>query len=417
MRRFSKWLVPVVLLVTRAASANLQPPTTYDARSAGLGGSGVAYAEGVAAAFHNPANLDSVKQLDVGLTLTPLFATSEGPFLNPGFFASPASGFTQTVKSALAFAPLFQLGAAYRVHEQAVLGLVVQVPAGGGGTFNGVHLFADQEFSAQAAQGEVNIPLSIKLLDELSIGLAYRATYVTQSFKGAVVNTSPPPPTVPVDMTLSGTGWKGLQAGVNIKPMPGLAIGLNWRSRSDVKLTGKGLGGQDATDYFNVPHSFQGGLAFSGVDKLMVSVQYSLWLYEQSSKGITPSANAFPPGGATKATWDNAHAVAAGVEYRVTDTLPLRLGYQWGTSATNVQSATPFLPAPGMAHTGTLGVGLDLGGIDLNLAVSGTYLAGSVPVFDPAANPAGIPAAMAGAQGGDYKTKTFGAYVGVVYHL
>ena len=46
-------------------------PLTYDARVVGLGGAGVATADGGAASLHNPALLQQTKQVAVTLTLTP----------------------------------------------------------------------------------------------------------------------------------------------------------------------------------------------------------------------------------------------------------------------------------------------------------------------------------------------------------
>ena len=51
------------------ALANPEPPA-YDARSVGLGGTGLAYLDSAAALFHNPANLAGVPRLDVSAALT-----------------------------------------------------------------------------------------------------------------------------------------------------------------------------------------------------------------------------------------------------------------------------------------------------------------------------------------------------------
>ncbi|HET6344209.1 MAG TPA: hypothetical protein VFH51_04710 [Myxococcota bacterium] len=69
-------------MTSRTALANYHPPASYDGRAAGLGGTGVAFIEGVAAAAHNPANLGGVKTLEMAVMAAPV--RCRNPFRRPG---------------------------------------------------------------------------------------------------------------------------------------------------------------------------------------------------------------------------------------------------------------------------------------------------------------------------------------------
>ena len=163
------------LCLPARARANPEP-SVYDGRSVGLGGSGIAYLDGPAALVHNPALLERVETFEASLVNTLLFARLVAPFAGEG----------SEIATDTLVAPLLFAGGAGRVHERVVIGLGAYITTGFGGGFSNVSAVGDQTLDPPRDQtvtmvvGELGAPVSVRLTDELRLGVTLRLPYARQ---------------------------------------------------------------------------------------------------------------------------------------------------------------------------------------------------------------------------------------------
>src|SRR5262245_34004004 len=93
--------------------ATTEPPSPHDARSVGMGSTGVASTHNGAAMFHNVAALHEVEKLAITLSASPTKIDQSSPLTGPD----------SEVDADSTWIPLFLVGAALRVHERVVVGL------------------------------------------------------------------------------------------------------------------------------------------------------------------------------------------------------------------------------------------------------------------------------------------------------
>lgn len=371
----------LLLLASTAALANQQPPVLYDARSAGMGGTGVAYLDSVAGAFHNPANLQGVKQLSLTVAFSPYFSVLTTPWPNP------ANGTIVQLSTPTTLSPLPDIGVAYRINDRLVVGVNALLLAGAGANYSKVPTFGGKDISAAAYGGEVAIPVSFKVNEILDIGAAYRVTYAQQQADIFA-------PAGPLAIRQKGANFAGVQVGVNLHPSDDLRFGLNWRSQVKTQMNGTttvaGVS-MDSNDHFIQPNFLSAGAAWTGLDKkLMVTGEYKYWMYAAARDNV--------------ATIQNAYQAAGGVEYKVAEQIPVRIGYFYGNASTTDQGASNFLTPPSAIKGPTLGAGYHTDSLDIDLA--GTYSSSAKTTTAVSSNN-GYP--------GEYKLTSLGIFASLTY--
>ena len=382
-----------------SARANEQVPLLFDARSFALGGAGVAFEDGAAAPFHNPANMSAIKDMAFGLTFSPYFSKLTSPW------ADPISGSVVSLDTPTSFGPLGMLSYEKRLSDMFVLGIAAFLPVGQGATYNNTPPFG-QNISGSLSQGEVQIPLAFEPFHGVSIGAAYRVSVAFEQASAYTVATIPgaAPLIIPLTVKGSGVNWAGFQAGLHLQPLDSLQIGFNWRSK--VTNVIKETINVAATAYtpaqsltqnsnFITPNMFALGAAWTGLDSsLMVTLEGRYWMYKDAYQN---EANA--------TSWQDAMALSAGIEWKVTDMVPLRIGYDLGRSATTDMGATWSLPAPGVSGGPTVGAGLYLGALHIDLGLAyGSY---GKDIAASASAPTTVP--------GHYQSAAFAGSLSVAY--
>lgn len=401
----------LALTAASSASANTDINGLFDARSTAMAGTGAAFIDSAAAIPINPALLDQIDKLTLTVDGTLLVAQPQSPYV---VTHSSADGGTfknyETIRSDRSYGPLFFIGAAYRVLDRVVVGAAVY-PLLGMGTQAEYRpspdLLPKLNIRTESAAGllEVGIPVSVRILDNLSIAAMWRVSYMTQSATqpvspdGMIRDASGNPIYAKLDVN----GWNlgGLQLGVFYKPVPSLRFGFTYRSKVAVSGTGTTTTTNPADGMtlkldtrapFTNPHIFRGGVAWTTLqDKLLIAADFKYLLYAEAYKSITTTVvmNGAAMDNVTVTKWQNAYAVQLGAEYAAFDEVSFRAGYTMVMSATPKDYAKAGMAPPGASHGFAVGVGAHvIDNISVDIALE--YIAYSVKVDKATPDNAGV---------------------------
>src|SRR3954469_11270224 len=126
-------IVVLVLLSASEAYARTEINGLFAGRSAGMGGTGVAFLDSAGAIPTNPALLDQIGKLTISLDAFAIFAQPEAPYTIWHLDANGQHYQTyETVRSDRTGAVLPFLGGAYRLFDRVVLGIGVYPVIGQG---------------------------------------------------------------------------------------------------------------------------------------------------------------------------------------------------------------------------------------------------------------------------------------------
>lgn len=358
VKRTRLWLVCASMLscelLASGARANPDPPAMYDARSVGMGGAGVASAEGGAAIYYNPALMERYDKGAVTLVVTPFILRPEAPVYGPDAAASPSQQHNVLV------APLVFLGGGYRVAKWLVVGLAGYASGGVGAKFDNVAAADGDNYKSLIVSGELSIPFSFRLAKGLSLGVAPRFTYTREDnyfYQMGFV----------VDQTLDGFSFLGLNAGIYYQPVDWLQLGFDYRSKVHVATDGKTTTINPATgtpivmnaetkSASNLPHSFRlGGAAWLDHHRLQIALDLKFWLYNESNKTVPLDVGGLSL--PVTLDWKNSFGLSFGAEYWFNDHFAGRLGYAMSTSATPNHTANAYEPPPGVLQSFHIGAG------------------------------------------------------------
>jgi len=386
--------VVLLLLLTGRAFASTEIGL-YDARSVGMGGTGVAYLDSAGAIPVNPALLDQVDTLTLSLNGLLIAAQPEAPYKVYHLDQSGNRYFNyETMRAETISAVLPFIGGAARIHERITLGAAVYPTVGQGASAS--YRPAPEELpdvwvnnNAAAALIEVALPVSIRIFDNLSIGAMWRATYMTQSVStalpagapaGVVVDRANNKP-VTADLAVTGLDFTGFQLGMVYTPGPGLRLGFSYRSK--VMVTGTGTTtttlstpiSVDTRQEFGNPHIFRGGFAVRALhDKLMIAMDFKYLMYAEAFRDLRTVTimNGQESTRLTPAHWKDSYSVQLGSELALSETWRARAGYALATMATPNEYASAFMAPPGISHLFSVGLGIRV--LDeLNVDVAAAY--------------------------------------------
>jgi len=300
------------------------------------------------------------------------------------------------------------VGGAYRLFDRVVVG-VAAYPTMGLGTTAKYRPAPDQfpeiEVANKASQGllELGTAASVRVLDNLSVGLTWRVNYAVQKVSAPLAANNPvgvllDPSSNPItaDIDVSGFNFAGLQAGVFYKPLSNLRLGLTYRSKvvavgTGTTTTKSPLSGEtlviDTRSAFTSPHTFRAGVALSVLeDKLLLAADFKYLMYAEAWKQIetTTTQNGVTSTTATPAYWKDSVAVLLGGEFKASELFRPRLGYALVTSATNPAYAQQLMAPPGLSHLVTGGLGIKvLDGLNVDLSAGYVVLQSRVETATP----------------------------------
>ncbi|HKP60688.1 MAG TPA: outer membrane protein transport protein [Polyangiales bacterium] len=398
MRSRCLMVVVVVSLISGKAAASNELNGLFDARSMGMGGTGVAFLDSAGAIPTNPALLDQIGKLTLTLNGFLFISQPEAPYR---ITHSNPDGTTydnwETIRSDTIYAPLFFVGGAYRLHERIVVGAGFY-PIIGQGTQASYkpapELKPELEVTNDLAAGliELGNAVSVKVTDTFALAAMWRITYLTQKLKtplpgralgGLVFDKNGNP--VYGDVEVSGVNFGGFQLGLLWKASKNVRLGFSYRNKVVVKgegtttstnpIDGSAIELETEQPFAN-PHAFRAGIAVSAMDdKFLFTTDVKYLMYEESWKtlDVTTVRDGKSMTTSTPLNWKDAFNVHLGSEYQVTDGFRARLGYIMSTTATPEDYAKAFTAPPGVAHCWTAGIGLKvLDQLDVDLA--GSYI-------------------------------------------
>lgn len=377
----------------------------YDAQSVGEAAAGVAHISNGASLYQNPATLAGIDRFSVALVLSPFFPST----------TAPLSGNGSRERSAVGFAPLFLLGAAYRLSDRFVVSMAMYPATGFGMTFQGLGPTGElREQSVRTLNLELATGVSYSILDNLHVGIAYRITLAEQRLENYGLVDS---------LELRGLNALGVHAGVVYQPTRGLSIGASFRSKVLTAVDGKlTMQGQafDARSKLASPASLKLGVAYAILeDRLMFTagMQYALYSRSHKEQVVFTQIAGTELAQTAALGWRDTLATGIGAQYRVTPELPLRLGFALAQSATAKDRPAAFQVPPGWMKIISLGAGYRLTNWDFDVAAFYSFI--NTEVQDPQPIAASGPVAPGTPErySGTYGMRLVLMSVGTTYHF
>lgn len=380
--------VAIAAFTSPVARANPEPPATYDARVAGMGGIALTTVDNAAAIYHNPAQLDQVGSFSATFVLTTLLVNLEAPFAGPG----------TEQDSGIILAPLFFVGAAGEVVEDVTLGFAAYVYTGFGGGFNdvgcisyqsavaGAHpdcdnadyrglLMPAQDQSVRLFVTELSLSAQVSLAPNLSLGASLRIPWAqqtvsaTQEAFGVFTNA---------EQNVSGVGQPGVLVGMTYRPTSDLSIAAAYRSKVSIEMAGttntEVFGNEvrlQTTTAWQVPHMFRVGVSHTFFQRrLLLAAEFKVQMHSTANQQqVFESTGDLENRTVADLKWKNAYVGTLGAEIILRTGMPLRLGMTFGRSATNPETMTSFSPPPGIQYGFYGGIGFHADPMTLDLGI------------------------------------------------
>jgi long-subunit fatty acid transport protein len=371
--RFAAYVAALIACsVASGALANTEP-SAFDARSVGLGSTGVAWLDTPAAVVVNPANLTLQDRGSLQLTLQPIFVKQWAPVEAPD---------TRSVSRG--FGPMVSAFAALRGGSWWVLGAGVYTTTGYSSGFEevaavaGEPLEAPRDIWARFFAIEGSLAAGFRLHPRVSLGVSLRIPFASQRSN---VYQEIFPETggwAWITQDVRGVGYPGGLVGLRAILSDHVTAGFSYRTKVAIPMKGSAdvelapdfiIEDVEMETTWYSPHAFQFGLAFTGYgDRLLVALDYRMQLHQEANRvqifenGFTEDPLEAP------FYFRNVHALRLGAEMKVSERLALRLGITRGVSATSERGLQYFTPPPGISGSISGGLGLDLRYVDLDFA-------------------------------------------------
>ncbi len=416
--------------VPRAQAAGFDTPILYSARQMGMGGTAIASVADPSAAFHNPAGFGNIRGLsllgNVSL-LTGKITSSPGGGL--GDLPDKSNNYPSRTSEQIV-GPGFLVAAGYRLSEYLSLGVAVFPVASASAEYRGTSLTGNASIDkTKLVFLEATPVLALSLPHDIRLGVGYRVTFAElERVQGDRDNPRN------FDFKASGLNLKGVRVGAQWRLDPHWSFGAVYRHKIEPKLTAdSGVAYADVEDLktsFILPSKLGAGVR-SDWDPWGFALDVEYGFYSQNERTRLEGCNINQPAQAEKPScrvagvthkteyadnvfdWQNAVTVRAGLEYRVREAWPLRVGYIFDGQATNVHYPSAFGTPPAPSHSGTVGAGYRAEKWELNVAAALRTASSKVKPSDTE----GYDCATCGKAGKDYSLWLAGGYVDFSYNF
>ncbi|MCU7810289.1 MAG: outer membrane protein transport protein [Candidatus Thiodiazotropha sp. (ex Notomyrtea botanica)] len=332
----------IILLILLFCSTNLYATNGYfshgiGTKSKGMAGSGVALPEDASSGALNPANLSLVgSRLDFGGSL---FLPKRGFRANDDA-TGPVQIAPNEYESKNSFFLIPQFAYSRQIDEASSIGLVA--------VLNGLNTEYDEAifryfqrpgWEATAPTGVdlyqlmLHVPYSYKASEKLSLGVA--PVFATQAFRARGLKPFGAVSFYPDQVTDNGFDYAygmGLSLGLNYRPTDQFAFGLGLQSRMAMTEFDDYRGLFAEQGDFDIPASFQAGVAILATDELTFTLDYQRIYYSNIAAVGNPNniPLMMPILGADNGIgggWEDAKIVKAGIRWQYDSITVLRAGY------------------------------------------------------------------------------------------
>ncbi len=215
---------------------------------------------------------------------------------------------------------------------------------------------------------QVSLSYSYQLSDKFSIGFQPNIDYAAlQLAPNPLASPDFPPPNgtgkgYPTTDKASAIGY-GAQVGVFYDSGEMLKLGMSYKTKQsfgelDFKQTYlDGSAAPNVQFTMNYPAIFSVGMGLSG-EKFDFALDYRTVFYEdtegfkESGWQIATSgpATGFPTGAVNGFGWQNMSIISAGLQYQITEKMPIRVGYTYSSNAIKDELAFFSAPAPAVIN-------------------------------------------------------------------
>lgn len=347
-------------------------------RDKGMAGAGIAAPGDPLIIANNPAGLTEVgNQLTLGLSLfmpRRQFTGSGGPGFTPSgtvksgsdYFFLPSAGWSRQIDDQSAVGIAVYGNGGLNTHYPAVANpacVSPPLPAPNG-------VFCGGEAGVNLIQAFVSAGYARKFGDHVSVGIAPLMAIQIFHAEGLAAFSYDPfgnPLTVdPSALTNNGndtsTGF-GVRAGILVKLTPQLRLAGSYQTKINMTKFSKYAGLFEDHGNFDIPSTYQIGLAFDPAPGFTIAADYRHVNYRDvpavSNSSTIPQQ--FGSKGGPGFGWRNVNAFKIGVEGRVSERLTLRAGAAFNNNPVRGQDATINILAPGVIKQHfTLGARLGL---------------------------------------------------------
>jgi long-chain fatty acid transport protein len=357
-------LVLSVLIVCIALGGGYQL-NEQGARAVGMGGAFVAQASDPSAIYFNPAGMTSLKGIQVLGGLDLIMPSTK--FKGVGVMEA-----IETTAKSKVFTPINIYGT-YQVNDKIVVGLGIYNPFGLGtewdnqwgkaSNLGGAYLGSMKSVKADIQTWYFNPSFAYKINDQFSIGWGVSYVYSSVTLTKNPLGTT----TSLMEMTGTGKGWNA-NIGATYKPMEDLSIGLSYRASTHIEFSGdlkfSGMNvqipgyptgvtyallfpGGTGKATLPLPGNLQVGAAYTIMPELTVEgdVQFVQWsAYKELTIEITPAVTHGQGTITQDKTWDDGLLLRAGAEYKYDADITLRCGLILDLSPQPASKTEPMLP-------------------------------------------------------------------------
>lgn len=313
--------------------------TEVGLRANGMGTAYTGIADDASAVFWNPAGLAQIEDDNISGEI-------EVQYLYPTLTFEDSSGKEQDSTKAVVFPVGF---VAYKFGDFAVgTGLYVPYATGTidfndvpyGAALAGTPFTGTTDLKANSAFYSVGLSVAYQVIPSLSLGITGEAIYGLMDIENNFAITVPVPGSQFTDMHFKGWAGGRYALGAMIKPVDSLNIGLQIKSKTDLKLKGtvysqtvipllainETVYDKDAAYDEKLPWEFNVGIAYKVTPGLLISIDgaYKMW---GSADKKTITSDAFPDGELDASNKEkNNYSSAFGLEDVISDKWKIRGG-------------------------------------------------------------------------------------------
>lgn len=331
------------------------------ARHKAVAGAGVADSRDATATTLNPAGLANLEESELSIGLS-LFNPNRGVTVNggPGFLPDG------TTDSNVKIFPIPNVALAYKVGERGTLGFSISGNGGLNTNYSAVSNPACASPPFPASDGVYCGGKSGVNLIQMFFSAAYAhdfgpvkvgvsPIFALQRFRGRGVlafgGVSSNPGALSDNGQSYSTGF-GARVGIQVEPTPGLRIGGAYQTEFKMSEFDEYAGLFADQGDFDIPSSYQVGIAADLTPQLTVMADYRRINYSDVPSVNNPSS-VMLPFGATDGPgfgWDDVDAYKFGAEYRPSEGTAFRLGYSHNSQPISGGDVTLNVLAPGVVQ-------------------------------------------------------------------